>query len=840
MERIMHLRTLWFLLCLALFFPLYATSQTDSSGTISGKLLDARDAVIAGAQVEIRQLNGPVVQSRASDEEGRFEMTHLSYGRYELRIQHPGFREYREQVQVRDGSPISLQLRLSLSVAAENVTVNAQSSLITEVPTGQTQSSIGREEFKSTPANNIGEVLALIPGVTFIGGNGPRDTVLSIRGSNERQTFGVRNAQLFEDGFPVTQPDGLGRTDLTDPHAYSSVDVIQGPSSALYGNYATGGAINFHTRTGSQIQGLEVGSDFGSFGYFNDYATYGTGGENFQVSGFLSNVRGEQATAHNSYNTITGNLLASVRLTGRDQVTFKFINNDVDTDVSLRLSLTQYLLNPFQRGCEVYSSIAASNGCASVSLYSNGFNGTRTSLSAAQAGLGRHDRRTIVGARWEHELGGSSTWRTQFVFDNRDINQPTSSSSYRGTYPSFNVISDVVHRGSLEGRTATSYAGGFFNYENINSYVYNVMPGGRATLGGQTQTIFGKHLNSGFHLREELELAERVTLVAGFGAEYTSLNADSKTFAYPTSGSPATAPVHADRTFFNVAPEVSLQYLPSSAWRVHARFGVGYGTPQATQLFTTPQGTFGNNTQLKTQRNRGVDLGANWILSSKLEASVTGFYEWFRDEMVTQSAGVNLQSYTYNAPASEHRGVEAGVDWHPLPHSLSGLRLRASYLLDHQIYTDYNETLTTGSVSGSFSRNGKRIPGVIPHFLNTRLAYEQPIGVMRGFGGFLEANWRDAYRVDNANFLSAPGYTLLNMSLHYNPPFAKGTLSRLSFFFDVQNLADKTYVGSAGNITNSLNATTGTQNGASVLANATGAIYAGAPRASYGGVRVRF
>jgi iron complex outermembrane receptor protein len=62
----------------------------------------------------------------------------------------------------------------------------------------------------------------------------------------------------------------------------------------------------------------------------------------------------------------------------------------------------------------------------------------------------------------------------------------------------------------------------------------------------------------------------------------------------------------------------------------------------------------------------------------------------------------------------------------------------------------------------------------------------------------------------------------------------------LRFFFDVQNLANRTYVASAGNLTNSLNITTGQQNGASVLENSTGSIYAGTPRASYGGVRVRF
>jgi iron complex outermembrane receptor protein len=128
---------------------------------------------------------------------------------------------------------------------------------------------------------------------------------------------------------------------------------------------------------------------------------------------------------------------------------------------------------------------------------------------------------------------------------------------------------------------------------------------------------------------------------------------------------------------------------------------------------------------------------------------------------------------------------------------------------------------------------------VQPHFLNARVIYDQSSGRLRGLGAYLETNWRDSYVLDNANLLSAPGYTLLNLSTHYDPPAGHGVLSRLRFFFDVQNLANKTYVASAGNITNSLDSQ-GQQNGSSVLMNATGSIYAGTPRASYGGVRVRF
>ncbi len=762
-----------------------------------------------------------------------------------VRVSREGFQTSLQSMTLRAGTPVALRTTLSVASLSQSVTVDAQTALVTELPTSQTHTAVSREEFKNSPAITVADIVSLMPGVSFVTGNGPRDIAVSVRGSSTRQTYGVRNVQVFEDGFPVTQPDGLARMDLTDPHAYSGVDVVQGPSSALYGNYATGGAINFHTRSGSDIHGVEVGADFGSFGYFNDYVTYGTGSERYQLAVFLSNVRAEQATSNNQFNTITANILASFAATPRDRMTFKFINNNLDTNLSIRLSRTQYALNPYQRGCAVYSSAFAVNGCASVSVFTNGFTGTRQSLAAAEAGLNRHDRRTIVGARYEHDVSADTTWQTQFVWDDRVANQPTSASAYRGTLPSFNVVSDRLRHGKLGGKESTTYVGGFFNYENISSTSANLMPGGNAAIGAPTQTIQGDHFNTGFHLRAEYALAPQWTLVAGVGGEYTQLAAVANNFTYtvatssPLTISTAINPVRGDRNFFNVAPEFGVQYRPTSVWKLHGRIGTGYGTPQATQLFTTPQGLFGNNTTLKTQRNIGVEGGADLTLSNVLTLSGTIFYEWFRNEMVTQSPGVNLQSFTFNAPASAHRGVELGVDLHPLVHALPGLRMRGAYTYDNQIYTNYTEQLTSSGVTASFARAGLRIPGVQPHTLNARILYDQPSGMLRGFGGYLEDGWRDAFYLDNGNLLKAPGNNLLNLSLHYDPPAKHGLASRLRFFFDLQNLANVTYVASAGNITNTLNAA-GQQNDASVLASVTGSIYAGTPRASYGGVRLRF
>ena len=97
----------------------------------------------------------------------------------------------------------------------------------------QTATAIDMKQFADAPVFSVADVLRESPGVSLKQGNGPRDMGISIRGSNARNGFGIRNIVILEDGFPVTQPDGLSRSDLIDPHAYSGIDVWRGPSSAL-------------------------------------------------------------------------------------------------------------------------------------------------------------------------------------------------------------------------------------------------------------------------------------------------------------------------------------------------------------------------------------------------------------------------------------------------------------------------------------------------------------------------------------------------------------------------------------------------------------------------------
>jgi outer membrane receptor protein involved in Fe transport len=136
---------------------------------------------------------------------------------------------------------------------------------------------------------------------------------------------------------------------------------------------------------------------------------------------------------------------------------------------------------------------------------------------------------------------------------------------------------------------------------------------------------------------------------------------------------PAYSPIQRD--FLNTAPEAGLLYRLNDTWQFRGRAATSYGTPQISQLTVTSQGVSGNNSQLATQTNVGLDIGADWTPDRTVKLSVTGFYEFFRNEPVTQSPGAGLQNFTFNVPRSVHRGVEVAADWRPVP----GWRLIAAY-----------------------------------------------------------------------------------------------------------------------------------------------------------------
>ena len=423
-------------------------------------------------------------------------------------------------------------------------------------PGPQSATAIDVTRLSDEPVFTVNDILRQSPGVSLKQGNGPRDLGISIRGSNARNGFGIRNIVIFDDGFPVTQPDGLSRSDLIDPHAYAGVDVWRGPSSALFGNYATGGALNFRTRPGGEIDGVEYGLDAGSFNYFNNYTAAGVKGAGYEGSLFLSDVRGDGWYDYSSFNTQTVNMLLTVQASPWDKITLKGIDNELYTELPFRMSLNQFLQNPFQQNCVTAASAAP--GCA-INTFSATNTNPRVPQTAAQAGANRDDRRTIGGIRWEHEFDDDTSGRVQLVVDDRNISQPTGTTSAVGDYLSYNVIADVTHLETFAGLPARYLAAVYWNYLPVEGYTYNVAPGGNAALGLLQSKTDGSTTNFGARARQEVAVAKEVILTAGLDVERSLLAGSQRSFTYSAAGVVLTdTTVLADRMITNVAPEIGL------------------------------------------------------------------------------------------------------------------------------------------------------------------------------------------------------------------------------------------------------------------------------------------
>jgi iron complex outermembrane receptor protein len=707
-------------------------------------------------------------------------------------------------------------------------------------PTGQTFTSVPAQDFQNSPLVTIRDMLQYSPGVSFKQGNGPRDVIVSIRGSAARVGFGVRNIVLLEDGFSVTQPDGLSRTDLTDPHAYAGVDVYRGPSSALFGNFANGGAINFRTRTGAEIDGIETGHEFGSFGYLNNYTAIGKNTGDFDIAVFASDVRSDGFILHHDADTQTVNMTARYKPTPDDLIVFKGIHNELFGNLSTRLSLNQYYVNPYQWGCYVVPRVAntvSSLFCGQQSVPLNGVAGARVQTTPSMAGFHRNDRRDVFGLRWEHDFDKDTKWRTQVIYDDKNINQPTGATAALQDEPAVNASTDITQIDSFMGHDVRHYLGFYFNRTRYVSYTANTLAFGDGAIGATTNKQNAMMQNMGMRGREELALSPDVTFVVGLAAEQTRIAALSEKYGYSAATARLNSwqPVAANHTYWNFAPEASVTWRATPELLAHVRASSGYGTPNPGQLFVNQQGVNGDNSNLKSQRNTGFDVGVDWTPLPNALVSLTLYHEWYQNEQLTQTPGAGLLSYTFNAPGSVHRGAELLIDWRPF----DGWRLLGVYTYMNQMFTDFTEQLGPTSF---FNRAGYKIPNIAPHEATLRVSYDQPYGFFKGLGAYVEYNYKGSYYLDNGNQLTIPSYGLVNFNLHYDSPLPDNFLHLRNFnaYIELENAFNRHWIASANNITNSLLAP-GIQNPGIILSNTgTGSIYAGTPRAVVGGVKFKF
>ncbi len=131
--------------------PLWAQSA-GNSGQIVGQVLDPSSASVAGAEVTVRNENTNFSRSAITDDAGRFAVSLLPLGPYEVTTKATGFDPATQEALVTLGSTITANFNLSVGVNREEIQVAA--NVVTAEPTVAPSRSVLTElQLRHLPSN---------------------------------------------------------------------------------------------------------------------------------------------------------------------------------------------------------------------------------------------------------------------------------------------------------------------------------------------------------------------------------------------------------------------------------------------------------------------------------------------------------------------------------------------------------------------------------------------------------------------------------------------------------------------------------------------------------------
>jgi len=144
-----------------------ATASAQVSAVLSGTVTDSSGAVIAQANVAVKNVETGAVRATVTAEDGHYEFPALPVGEYEIRSKKSGFAEQvRTGVRLVVGQSASVRLELRVGEASQQLTVTGDAPLVA-VTTANISGVVGEKQIRDLPLNgrSYDELLTLNPGV---------------------------------------------------------------------------------------------------------------------------------------------------------------------------------------------------------------------------------------------------------------------------------------------------------------------------------------------------------------------------------------------------------------------------------------------------------------------------------------------------------------------------------------------------------------------------------------------------------------------------------------------------------------------------------------------------
>lgn len=240
---------------MSLFFTWSAYAQT----TISGKVTDSETGEgLIGVNVVIKGTSTGTI----TDTQGAFSLQSGIKMPFTIIFSSIGFAS--KEIVVNETNAQNLEITLGQATfLADEVVISASRRFekITESPA--TINIINARSIEELPSFNLGELAARQKGVDYVR-SGVLGTGINVRGFNS--AFNPKNLQINDNRFSSLIATGLplGSLSTIVKEDIERVEIVLGPSSALYGPNAGNGLVNTITKDPRSSEGTTMAMGFGN------------------------------------------------------------------------------------------------------------------------------------------------------------------------------------------------------------------------------------------------------------------------------------------------------------------------------------------------------------------------------------------------------------------------------------------------------------------------------------------------------------------------------------------------------------------------------------------------
>lgn len=626
-------------------------------------------------------------------------------------------------------------LAISLPAAAqsdttvlEGVTVQgyAQQRDLSTVP-GAVSVVRGQDLQRVAPGSLV-PALNAAPGVRMEE-RSPGSYRLNIRGSSLRSPFGVRNVKMYYNGLPFTDPGGNTYLNQFSPIIFSSLEVLKGPGSSLYGA-GTGGVLLGDRRFDAD-NGFSAAYTGGSYGSHLASASGSWGNETFWQQAVASWQESGGYRDHTYMRRYVAGWSGRWKASERSALEAHVLAGDLYYETPGGLTLAQFLANP--RAARPAAGAFPSAQGAKAAIYQ-------------QTVWGGLKWEYKWNEHWEHSAGVYGAWsglKNPSIRNYEQRNEPHAGARTVVTWKKgpWRVLAGA------EGQTG-----------NFRTRVSTNQNGGAGVLQADDRIRNGM---LSLFLQSEVVLEGGWVFTGGL-----SMNGAKTTIRRVSE-----SPVFRFETDYNKewAPRIAVlkQFSPWAS--VYAVVSKGFSTPAVAELLPS---TSVINTDLQAEKGWNYEAGARGG-NGRFRYDLSLFRYQLKDAIVSRRDASGAD-YFVNAGATVQQGAEVAATW--LPAHFLGLR--GAWTFHHFRYDEFTQA--------DKSYDGNRLPGTPQH----ALAASADVRLSRSFSLFATWQYNDDVFMNDANTDKAASFNLLGLKAEYRLK-RKGWEGRL--FAGGENLLDETY-----------------------------------------------